>query len=232
MSNQNGFVAGTLVHTDKGLVPIQDVYVGDLVLSRPELGGKDAQTEYKKVVRSFCSGEAEQIRLNCQCDSEYDDIDAPIYIEFMSSNNKVWVEGLKKWVSVSELGIGASLSDIDNKDNLRILSLENVYKAYVNEKIIIGCCHKPSFGSGEEQELDMFIQFDKDKLLIDADYMADYKISEANFIKYELDISEKIYDNYQNNKIWNRELRVSVYNLEVEDFHTYFVGELGVWVHQ
>jgi hypothetical protein len=23
----------------------------------------------------------------------------------------------------------------------------------------------------------------------------------------------------------------TVYNLEVEDFHTYYVGELGVWVH-
>jgi hypothetical protein len=22
-----------------------------------------------------------------------------------------------------------------------------------------------------------------------------------------------------------------VYNIEVEDYHTYFVGELGVWVH-
>ena len=26
-----GFVAGTLVHTDKGLVPIQDIKVGDMI---------------------------------------------------------------------------------------------------------------------------------------------------------------------------------------------------------
>ena len=25
--------------------------------------------------------------------------------------------------------------------------------------------------------------------------------------------------------------KARVYNLEVEDFHTYYVGELGVWVH-
>lgn len=25
--------------------------------------------------------------------------------------------------------------------------------------------------------------------------------------------------------------RATVYNIEVEDWHTYFVGELGVWVH-
>ena len=32
----SGFVAGTLVHTDKGLVPIQNLKVGDLVLSKNE----------------------------------------------------------------------------------------------------------------------------------------------------------------------------------------------------
>lgn len=32
-----GFAAGTLVHTDKGLVPIQDIKVGDLILSKPVL---------------------------------------------------------------------------------------------------------------------------------------------------------------------------------------------------
>jgi Pretoxin HINT domain len=26
-------------------------------------------------------------------------------------------------------------------------------------------------------------------------------------------------------------LRIPVYNIEVEDFHTYFVGKEGVWVH-
>ena len=27
------------------------------------------------------------------------------------------------------------------------------------------------------------------------------------------------------------EKSVNVYNLEVQDFHTYFIGESGVWVH-
>lgn len=33
------FIAGTPVHTDKGLVPIEQIKVGDLVLSQPEQGG-------------------------------------------------------------------------------------------------------------------------------------------------------------------------------------------------
>lgn len=26
-------------------------------------------------------------------------------------------------------------------------------------------------------------------------------------------------------------LKVTVYNLEVEDYHTYYVGAVGIWVH-
>lgn len=38
----SGFVAGTLVHTDKGLIPIQNLKIGDLVLSN----SKDKNGEY------------------------------------------------------------------------------------------------------------------------------------------------------------------------------------------
>ena len=37
----SGFVAGTLIHTDKGLVPIQELKVGDMVLSKDESGEGD-----------------------------------------------------------------------------------------------------------------------------------------------------------------------------------------------
>ena len=32
--NDSGFVAGTLVHTDKGLVPIQELKIGDKIISK------------------------------------------------------------------------------------------------------------------------------------------------------------------------------------------------------
>jgi hypothetical protein len=45
----SGFVAGTLVHTDKGLVPIEQLKVGDMVLSKHESG--EGEQAYKPVVR-------------------------------------------------------------------------------------------------------------------------------------------------------------------------------------
>ena len=34
--NNTGFVAGTLVRTNKGLVPIQDIKVGDLIINESQ----------------------------------------------------------------------------------------------------------------------------------------------------------------------------------------------------
>jgi hypothetical protein len=36
--NNSGFVAGTLIHTQTGLKPIEQIQVGDFVLSKPESG--------------------------------------------------------------------------------------------------------------------------------------------------------------------------------------------------
>ncbi|WP_051526605.1 Hint domain-containing protein [Alkanindiges illinoisensis] len=47
---ESGFASGTLVHTDQGLVPIEQIEVGDRVLSKPE-NGIGAQV-YKPVVRT------------------------------------------------------------------------------------------------------------------------------------------------------------------------------------
>lgn len=53
------FVAGTLVHTDKGLVPIEQLKVGDLVLSKHESG--EGEVAYKRVLKTFKSPEKHPI---------------------------------------------------------------------------------------------------------------------------------------------------------------------------
>lgn len=51
IDNNGGFAAGTLVHTDKGYTPIQDIKVGDMVLSKPEDGS--GEVSYKPVLNTF-----------------------------------------------------------------------------------------------------------------------------------------------------------------------------------
>lgn len=60
----SGFVAGTLVHTDKGLVPIQNIKIGDLILSKPALSkpeGGVGDIEYKPVLSTFKSLEKKKV---------------------------------------------------------------------------------------------------------------------------------------------------------------------------
>ena len=45
------FVAGTLVHTKEGLRPIEEIKVGDYVLSKPESGV--GELSYQRVTRTF-----------------------------------------------------------------------------------------------------------------------------------------------------------------------------------
>lgn len=57
--NNTGFVAGTLIHTDKGLVPIQELKVGDMVLSRDE-HNTDGELAYKRVLNTFVSAQKQK----------------------------------------------------------------------------------------------------------------------------------------------------------------------------
>lgn len=57
--NNIGFVAGTLIHTDKGLVPIQELKVGDMVLSRDE-HNTDGELAYKRVLNTFVSAQKQK----------------------------------------------------------------------------------------------------------------------------------------------------------------------------
>lgn len=54
------FVGSTLVHTDKGLVPIEQLKVGDMALSMPE-SGPTKDKAYKRVVKTFKSKQKQPI---------------------------------------------------------------------------------------------------------------------------------------------------------------------------
>jgi hypothetical protein len=53
------FAAGTLVHTKQGLVPIEQIQVGDWVLSKHESG--EGERAYKRVLRTIKSDQEEPI---------------------------------------------------------------------------------------------------------------------------------------------------------------------------
>ena len=113
--NNTGFVAGTLVHTDKGLVPIQDIKVGDLILSKPVLSkpeGGVGDIEYKPVLSTFKSPNKKRIfkveYFNETADARGEE--GSNYI-LCTSNHPFWVkrnpEDLEgEWLSAERLPAG------------------------------------------------------------------------------------------------------------------------------
>jgi hypothetical protein len=147
------FATGTLVHTKGGLKPIEEVRVGDLVLSYPDdhrtpdrFRSEDEYT-YKKVTRVFVTDDQPLHRLIVSNLASGDR--ETLYV---TGNHPFYCNGTG-WTPVSKMRRAG-----DVLENFRFGNLI-VYRNY------------PDAGSGK------------------------------------------------------------VYNFEVEDFHTYYVGKEGVWVH-
>lgn len=224
-----GFPAGTMVHTDQGLVPIQDVKVGDLVLSRPESGGEHAPTEYKRVVRAFCAGEAEVIRLVCQRKSEYDQFKTPIYVQFLTPNQPVWGDRLSECIPACDLYIGEQISGISHTDPLIVLSIDPVYKASLSPTHHLGICREPSYGAEYKNDVDMYIDFYQDGYKVSYNrFTSDYVFDRDVYYDYDYDIEKIISASFEEDP--SRLLETLVYNIDVEDFHSYFIGNQSIWV--
>ncbi|MCD1258816.1 Hint domain-containing protein [Paenibacillus athensensis] len=133
----NCFTAGTKVQTDKGETNVEDIKVGDRVLSKNEETGEIA---YKEVTATF----------NHETDEIYKIYVGEQIIE-ATFNHPFWVQG-KGWTFVKDLKVG-----------------------------------------------DLLVQSDNNTL--------------------KIDIIEK------------EKKQVKVYNMTVDGFHTYFVSDLSIWVH-
>ncbi|RHX84748.1 TIGR04388 family protein [Leptospira stimsonii] len=133
---QQCFVAGTLVHTKRGLVPIETIQVGDEVLSYNESG---ETTEYNRVLKTYIR-EAESIyRLTYENGRV---IETTASHPFQIAN--------KGWVEVKDLKVG-DRSILSNDETLGITSItiegrqetvynlkvENAHTYYVTEDAIL-----------------------------------------------------------------------------------------------
>jgi hypothetical protein len=105
------FVAGTPIHTDKGLVPIEEIKVGDKVLSYNE---KTKRFEYKQVAQTFTGTKENLVHLKIKGEKKSltTTTEHPFYIKkthkardaLSSGDNDDNEEG--DWVDASKLKVG------------------------------------------------------------------------------------------------------------------------------
>lgn len=225
------FPAGTSVHTDKGLVLIQDIKVGDMVLSRPEWGGRDAPTEYKPVVRAFCSGEDTLVQVSYVTETE----PSKIKSIYLTDNHPVWDQYDNEWVPAIDLKMGSNLSFKSQDISAYLIGAVEVFEITTKKGDIVGVVHNKEFNDEWDQGivqnssegLKTFYISDLNGKSLDGAYSGEYiYVDDFPKILYR---NKNPFDDlyaYTYNKF-----KACVYNLEVEDYHTYFVGEDGLWVH-
>ncbi|MDR2112899.1 MAG: hypothetical protein LBQ62_07355 [Candidatus Accumulibacter sp.] len=212
------FAAGTLVHTREGLKPIESIEVGDWVLSRP---WDDAgEIAYKRVTRTFRSENKDVGILNVIPQSAIDSAkmagrpDADIRYQLVATPNHLFRVKDLSWERLDALNKSYPQGHARHGEDYRFELLENDtaigYSAplFITPDSGIAWFQVPSFRSGHTVDLT-------------HGAFADHRLLSPP-------------GRYNDEVQWwepGHEFRCTVYNLEVEDFHTCFVGTCGIWVH-
>ena len=101
------FVAGTPIHTDKGLVPIEEIKVGDKVLSYDE---KTGQIEYKTVAQTFIGVKENIVKIKIRGEKLLTTTtEHPFYIKKAQGSRSLLSSGDDEegdWVIASKLKVG------------------------------------------------------------------------------------------------------------------------------
>jgi transcription-repair coupling factor (superfamily II helicase) len=248
------FVAGTLVHTDQGLVPIEQLKVGDMVLSRSE-HDPDAPNEYKRVFRTIKSAAKQKLSyvkymvnvdgLNEQDGNRYVFCkdNHPFYINrlaYDSDSNSSTIAKRLGWTAAGLLGT------IDYDEAIETLHRDKalaVVDPIADNNVIrvlwtagSGCAvatideygYGPLFDFRQGRPIAIGGGGIKMGSLSEMDWVSPeqeqiiYPSSDDDpNVQLYLSAAAGDYENYEN----------YVYNIEVEDYHTYFVEKIGLWVH-
>jgi hypothetical protein len=227
------FVAGTLVHTKEGLIPIENIKIGDWVLSQPERQGELA---YKCVVKtmefedhpvwrvSYCKTGTTSITELNEAKGIDDNQDAGTLV--VTGNHPFWMEGYLRswpeeergpigWVRADHLVYG-SLLKLVNGELVRVLSCDRLWRtategiAWIELNRDSDRGYPYSVTEGRCEKLVPLSRSVKSDFADDIDFCLRHE--------HEGCIDQWAY-------------KCTVYNFEVEDFHTYYVGKFGVWVH-
>jgi hypothetical protein len=204
------FAAGTLVHTREGLVPIEQIKVGDWVLSKPENGRERA---YKRVVKTFALAPERVIEVRYHGDGNQKLFDRIT----CTANHPFWVDELG-WTSAENLyrnWTRENWLELADGRNVRAYGTRNIY---VSDQSGVGWLPAHSGAMDEPGNLWDYVNH----RLVAHDVMALQDVQ---------DHEEKFHDPRFYTFPDELFLKLPVYNLEVEDFHTYYVGKHGVWVH-
>jgi hypothetical protein len=248
-----GFAAGTLVHTQTGLRPIEQIKAGDFVLSKPKNGG---QRTYKRVLKTFAHPPRRVVRVEYEVPTPQNEncagawpvgsktptgelirYAAPLLVTF---DHPIWTHE-KGWISPGHM----QKSGTSRADGTKPFHFEDVKgnrvdcwgirNIYISDQPNAGWT--PYF-SDVLTDVIGFLWDYAGRKLVDANAKAiesaKYSHDLDTFFQREKEdaLGVAVHDlagrDFGDSGLF---FRLPVHDLEVEDFHTYHVGEHGIWVH-
>jgi hypothetical protein len=245
------FVAGTLVHTQEGLKPIEQIQVGDYVLSKPESG--EGELSYQRVTRTYEYEDREVYFLAFHSvipdgwrgpDRDYVVVTGahPLWIKtFLTREEHGWVyTHVNAWMSVEALYTLKREYDADGGKSIHFCGvLSDGREAHIRYINPIVCHHEnPDYGTvkighwhwdGSGPAV-RFGVAGPEATVKQGEIIYDYTLG---FIERDYDLLESTVDLPEHSLAYQgfRPMCRTVYNIEVEHTHSYFVGKIGLWVH-
>lgn len=259
----SGFTAGTLVHTETGLVSIEQLKIGDKVLSKPADGS--GELIYKPVTNTMVTENVsvsllelkikvdkslpieERIRLQDIVDDQ-----KPTRI-IVTSNHPFQIFDMG-WRPLKDISWQDFFLDRNNI-KFHAVSGNNPYSDGVENRIY----------KTDKSDIGFIPKFDEDSpakygSLIDLTTGVEikngvtYQAVTGKLYEYDEEWKQRLLEQTPESEREHAEffgfgqgewkdpdtvewgesegpLTMTVYNIEVEDTHTYFVGEAGIWVH-
>ena len=210
----NGFVAGTLVHTDKGLIPIEQLKFGDVVLSKSE-NNPNGALSYQRItkIHRFEDKTIYMVRF-----VEFPSDDSVVHSGIICTpNHPFWMADVG-WIRADTLCVGDEIT-LSNGNKVLVHEWSSVLSTAEKG---VGWAAEGLEGIGEINAWtgylidlkDGQLNTDFNKEALETVYAAEYTENDEYMWKHD-----------------DRLMLTAVYNINVENIHTYFVGELGVWVH-
>lgn len=232
------FIRGTQVHTDSpvnnGLKPIEELQVGDRVLCKPELGAGEAT--YKRVTKTFKFEQKEIWYVGTEPLQHWiEHEDGRIEISEISgsgsslnlgvtANHPFWLVGQTNWHGSIEEYIPLSQPHWVRVDQIPPFGVVTDYKGRLHVVKIARPFYKMDGSSlawlqGGSTDKDWRAEpyGDVFDLYKRKRFYSSFEIVSSEVPNGYLDEYESYLD--------------TVYNIELDDYSTYFIGLTGVWVH-
>lgn len=232
----SGFVAGTLVHTDKGLVPIQNLKVGDLVWTK-DLNNN--HIEKQKILNTFEYPETPILYIRYTMTTG-NDMGKDGFI-FCTEEQKFWTEEFEYAESLQTRKIGWVKSIFLEGCSLHALkTIKNEMLAVTMfefnfENFLLPSADDKMAWLNNTEEMIGLVDFIGNDFCLVKEF--DENIGMENLLLFQKVVNFRLADTFTALQFFNADIKSTsqiyetcVFNLSIEKNQNYFVGNLGILV--